>query len=227
MAKGDVCEVDGCNTTKNVSRSKKYNMALCGKHCAQLDMYGKIFARTVFDKNEIVTSGDITAITLYDGKNIEIGKTVINTRHLDLVINHKWRLSTQGYIMTTVDGKVILLHRLITGAKEGEVVDHINHQTLNNLDENLRVCSRQENGRNSKLNKNNTSGITGVTWHKSAKKWHAQIMVSRKTISLGLFVNINDAIVARKAAEVKYFREYAYDASLYPEVPQKLTEEVI
>jgi hypothetical protein len=208
MAKGDICEV--CGSTKNVSQSKKYQRKLCGKHTAQLDQYGKIFSRTVFDMNEIITIGDVSEIILYDKHHNECNRSKVNSRHIDLIKNHKWRLGSHGYLMTTIDGKGVLIHRLITGAKDGEVVDHKDHDTLNNLDDNLRVCSRQDNGRNSVKRKNNTSGITGVVWHKQAKKWHAQIMVNRKTINLGLYIDKNDAIAARKAAEIKYFGDFRY-----------------
>ncbi|MBC3889431.1 AP2 domain-containing protein [Acetobacterium paludosum] len=52
----------------------------------------------------------------------------------------------------------------------------------------------------------NTSGIKGVTWDKSRKKWVAQINFMRKHIFLGRFGEIEDAAKARKEAEEKYFK---------------------
>ena len=64
---------------------------------------------------------------------------------------------------------------------------------------------------NRRLNKNNTSGVKGVTWNKARKKWLAVINVDYKVIQLGGFVNKEDVIVARKEAEVKYWgREMEY-----------------
>lgn len=48
------------------------------------------------------------------------------------------------------------------------------------------------------------SGITGVRWHKQSKKWQARIRVDKQLMSLGLYVNLDDAIKAREAANLKY-----------------------
>lgn len=48
------------------------------------------------------------------------------------------------------------------------------------------------------------SGVRGVSWHKGKQKWRASICVQGKTHELGMFVNIQDAIKARKATEEKY-----------------------
>jgi hypothetical protein len=57
-----------------------------------------------------------------------------------------------------------------------------------------------------KSHKKNTSGAVGVHWNKRDKRWVAQIRVNNKTLSLGYFKDINDAIAARKAAEIEYGR---------------------
>lgn len=57
-----------------------------------------------------------------------------------------------------------------------------------------------------KVNKNSTSGHTGVSWSKTCHKYRAYITVSRKQISLGLYEKLDDAIAARKAGEEKYYR---------------------
>lgn len=57
-----------------------------------------------------------------------------------------------------------------------------------------------------RTNRNSRSGHTGVCWRENMQKYYAYIMVNRKQISLGLYTELDDAIVARKAAEEKYFR---------------------
>lgn len=54
--------------------------------------------------------------------------------------------------------------------------------------------------------KNNTSGITGVTWNKTRKRWVAQIVFKNQYFMLGRFKNKEDAIKARKEAEKKLFK---------------------
>lgn len=72
---------------------------------------------------------------------------------------------------------------------------------------NLRVVTPQINQVNRKrLNKNNRSGARGVYLARDGK-WCAQIMVYRKTLYLGRYVDIEQAIAARKAAELLYFGE--------------------
>ena len=73
---------------------------------------------------------------------------------------------------------------------------------------NLRWASKQVQSRNCRLSSNNKSGTTGVIWHKAAEKWRAYIMVNRKQINLGLYEDLEEAVKARKSAEVKYkFKE--------------------
>ena len=57
-----------------------------------------------------------------------------------------------------------------------------------------------------KKSKNNTSGVTGVSWDKTFQKWNAYIMLKRKRKNLGYFKDKQDAINARKEAEEKYFK---------------------
>ncbi|MGJ0738945.1 hypothetical protein [Enterococcus casseliflavus] len=57
-----------------------------------------------------------------------------------------------------------------------------------------------------KKNSNNTSGVTGVSWHKAKKKWMACIIFKGRRHHLGCFSDKQDGINARKEAEEKYFK---------------------
>lgn len=57
-----------------------------------------------------------------------------------------------------------------------------------------------------KLNRNNTSGYSGVSYSKNKKKWVAYIKFQYKSISLGTFATKEEAIHARKNAEEKYYK---------------------
>lgn len=80
------------------------------------------------------------------------------------------------------------------------VIDHINHDGLDNRIKNLRVVSVHENNRNVRLRKTNTSGHVGVSWYPSRSKWRAQISISGRSTTIGYFLNLYDAVSARKAA---------------------------
>lgn len=117
-----------------------------------------------------------------------------------------------GYIEVnlTTDGvsKKYLAHRIIFALHHGylpELVDHIDRDATNNYISNLREADKQINSINRGIPTNNTSGIRGVSWHKAAKKWTAQIKVKGKKIHLGTFKYIKDAKKSREEAEDRWF----------------------
>lgn len=132
----------------------------------------------------------------------------------DLIKDYCWNIDKDGYVVSSLiksDGNksTVKFHRIVTNCPEGMVVDHKYHNNNDNRKENLRICTNAQNGMNSKIKSNNTSGITGVSFDKRNKKWMAHIGINYKTIFLGYFDSIDDATKARKGAEKKYFGEYA------------------
>lgn len=111
-----------------------------------------------------------------------------------------------GYKNGLIFGKYYAAHRVCWALHYGrwpsEQIDHENRNRADNRILNLRDVSNSENQKNVKLQKNNTSGIVGVS--RKRKKWAATITVSRKQIHLGYFYNISDAVKARLAAEIEY-----------------------
>lgn len=83
-------------------------------------------------------------------------------------------------------------------------IDHINGIRDDNRICNLRIVSKGENAKNSKRRKDNKSGITGVTWDSVNLRWKAHIRVNNKQITVGRYVNLGDAVFARKEAEKLY-----------------------
>lgn len=71
--------------------------------------------------------------------------------------------------------------------------------------ENCRWASRSMQSYNQRRRYDNTSGRTGVNFVKRTGKWQARISVDNKRIFLGLFSVYEDAVVAREAAELRYF----------------------
>ena len=122
-------------------------------------------------------------------------------------------VDSKGYKRVCFKGKQYRAHRIAWLLHYGEMptkhIDHINGNKLDNRIANLRLADISENARNAKISKDNTSGYSGVTYHKKAKKWAASIMYNRKQIYLGVFENILDAVQARKQAEATYFGAFA------------------
>ncbi|MCK5601936.1 HNH endonuclease [Candidatus Pacearchaeota archaeon] len=116
-------------------------------------------------------------------------------------------LQQNGYISMAVHSKQCRAHRLaylyMTGAWPIEI-DHDDRVRHHNWWSNLNNGTSQDNNRNHPMKNTNTSGTTGVGWHKASKKWHAYISADGKEKGLGYYAYINDAIAARKAAEIKY-----------------------
>ena len=83
-------------------------------------------------------------------------------------------------------------------------LDHSNGSILDNHFLNLRWVTRQENGLNRKLQKNNTSGHVGVYQESKSKLYVSHLRSKGKQIVLGRFINLEDAIKARKEGELKW-----------------------
>lgn len=93
---------------------------------------------------------------------------------------------------------------------DGMLVDHINGDICDNRLENLRLATPMQNAHNSKTRAKSKSGQTGVYRTPSVKEsWLAGICVGGKAIRLGKFKTKDAAIAARRAAEIKYFGEFA------------------
>lgn len=111
-----------------------------------------------------------------------------------------------GYKMGRLFDRPVKAHRvawaMTTGKWPSKHMDHINSKRSDNRIENLREVTPAENQRNQKKRRNNISGHTGV--YRNCNKWVASIRINYKTINLGRYVDIEDAIAARKAAEVEY-----------------------
>lgn len=117
----------------------------------------------------------------------------------------KGYISRTGYWITDLGGKHNKTHRLIwiymTGKEPEGYIDHINHIKTDNRWCNLRDVTKQDNEKNLGKSPKNTSGITGVYWHKQCQKWRACIQVDGKQVALGLYASKEEAAQVRKAAE--------------------------
>jgi hypothetical protein len=199
------CKIDGCHRVINKD-------GLCSMHQNRITKFGNPLVRTIYDKNEVVIDDDIVTMYIYDYKGVKILETKFNLVHIGEVSKHKWCIKdrhSSPYVVSSINGKMVRLHRFIMNAEKGVMVDHIDGDTLNNLDNNLRIVTQKQNTYNCALSKNNRSGHSGVSWMDRAKKYRAYIMINKKQIHLGLFETIDEAIESRKNAEIKYFNEFS------------------
>jgi len=113
-----------------------------------------------------------------------------------------------GYQQITIKRRKYLSHRLAWFFVNNEwptLIDHIDGDGMNNKICNLRIVTHSQNTMNCKINKNSRSGVNGVSFCNKKKKWTTYIQSKGKTIHLGRFVEKDDAIKSRRAAENQIF----------------------
>ena len=165
-------------------------------------------------KNDYEIRGDVTAIILSSPKYGKM-ETIISTKQFDLANEFmntwyaKYEPKTNSFYavgnMTVSQGKrrVYGLHQWLCGLPGGLIVDHKNHDTLNNTVDNLRILTRGQNRQNLKgASRSSKSGARGVTWNHRCKRWQARMWIDGEFHYIGQFETIEEAddaaIKARK-----------------------------
>tara|TARA_R100001509_G_scaffold106669_2_gene63267 strand:- start:2311 stop:3336 length:1026 start_codon:yes stop_codon:yes gene_type:complete len=135
------------------------------------------------------------------------------------------------YVYTFPNGKqrtyvakdTLSIHRLIMNPEKGQVVDHINGNTLDNRKHNLRCCSYQGNSANSIGRHKTKSKYKGVSpCRGKTNPWAAMIRKDGKTVNLGSYNTEEDAAMAYDIAAIEIHGEFSYtnfpiEKYLYPE----------
>lgn len=215
---------------KGISKSSNNTLWICKCDCGKIKNVGTKALRSGKSKScgclrsEMLTNKRNKNIYKFN-ENTIIGITsngdefIFDFEYYDIVKKHYWYTDNNGYISTKSGTKKLLqLHKLITNTNGDKIIDHINRDKKDNRKENLRVCTARENCINRGMLKNNTSGTMGVCFDKSRNKWTATIVINNKNKHLGRYENIEDAIIARLKAELKYFRkEFAPQRHLFKE----------
>ena len=110
-----------------------------------------------------------------------------------------------GYIVIRIDGTLHKAHRLAWLYSYGLIptknIDHINQTPGDNRISNLREADQHENNQNRRVQRNSSSGATGVSLHKASQRWHARIHLRDGCRSLGYYDTKEAAVRARRDAE--------------------------
>lgn len=151
--------------------------------------------------------------------------TIVDFEDFDYLNQWKWCviiMKNTSYAIRSMWDKIekrrniIYIHRLIMNCPNSKFVDHIDGNGLDNRKENLRICTRIQNSGNSKISKNNTSGVKGVRFKKESNWWVANIKINNKLKFLGSFPNMDDAKNAYTVAAKKHFGEFYSDGIKCP-----------
>lgn len=107
--------------------------------------------------------------------------------------------------------KKIFMHRVILNAKKGQIIDHIDGDSLNNQKSNLRFCSHSQNIMNGPSRLGSTSRFLGVSKRqfKNSLKWKAQIQQNGKNYHIGVYDSEKEAALIYNVAASFAFREFA------------------
>ena len=142
--------------------------------------------------------------------NGEMFRTFIDSSSYSKVCDMNWFINNKGYVAGKVDGEYALLHRYILGLKigDGQCVDHINQNRLDNRLSNLRICSFKDNLKNKSKYKNSKSKFAGVDIRAlvdGSISYRARIRNDGKCINLGTFKTEIEAAKAfdKKAVELR------------------------
>lgn len=147
-------------------------------------------------KNNYIVEGDIVKIELkrkgkppvyaiIDLTDLPIVQEFPGTFHLkkdkrksgDLLYAYAHVKDEDGKYTTTQ------LHRILMEPEKGQLIDHINHDGLDNRRScNLRIATGIQNSYNRYLGSNNKSGTLGLSFHRGKRKWKAQLIYRKQPI---------------------------------------------
>lgn len=137
---------------------------------------------------------------------------LIDTEDLNKVSNYNWHINSEGYARARIKTRYRTMHRLILDLVNSDInlqlhIDHINRNKLDNRKSNLRICTNAENQQNAKLPITNKSGYKGIRFiEKQTKRpWRVNIRANKQKIEIGSYATLEEAIEARKQAELQYF----------------------
>jgi hypothetical protein len=167
-------------------------------------------------KNKYEVRGDITAIFINSPKHGDL-ETIISTAKLEVALSFpntwyaRYEPKTNSFYavgnMTIEKNKrrTFGLHQWVMSRPKNMVIDHLNHETLNNLDENLRVVTKAQNSQNRiGSTRANVSGVRGVRWSKREQKWQVRMKVNGKESQFGTFKTVGEAEELSKEIRKKY-----------------------
>lgn len=129
------------------------------------------------------------------------GVALVDDADLERLSAFRWFLNSNGYAARAIgDGRAELMHREIMGLGhgDGQFVDHVNQNKLDNRRENLRVVDALASAQNRPSCRGSSSRFRGVSWAKDKRRWRVRPQLGGASVHVGYFAS---EIEAAKAAE--------------------------
>lgn len=163
----------------------------------------------------LITAEELRLLFSYDPDTGEFSRIRLNGTK-----QNRWKPGTKvgtlgpdGYIRISIGRRLYVAQRLaflyMTGRWPHPEVDHKDRDRSNNRWDNLREATYGQNRANRPVQKNNATGIKGVSRCSRTDKWLAFIQVAKKGHCIGRYDTISEAAQAYKDAANKFYGEFA------------------
>lgn len=151
----------------------------------------------------------VAIIPVVNHKKEVVAYTTVSDAIWHECMRYSWNMGTNGYVQGYVDnyGKLLRLNRFVMGAADDELVDHIDHNKLNNTDENLRFSNHGNNNHNRKKKQGGTSKYFGV-W-KNGSMWTGEIRKDGERHYVGSYKTEEEAARAYNEKAKELYGEFA------------------
>lgn len=164
-----------------------------------------------------VETGTYFNIIVFNHIGAVKGKIKISLDDEGFCKKHTWGIATvtggikYAYRKSKSDDHIVYMHRLLSDAKSGDHIDHINGDSLDNRRFNLRSCSPGNNLRNQRAKESGSSKFHGVTWYKALQKWRVQTLDinTGKNRHIGYFEDERRAALAYNKAVLEAGNEFS------------------
>lgn len=159
-------------------------------------------------RNKFKIDGDEVIIQLGGKRNLSTRISLSSfervVKHIPCTWGHTPNSHGKSYVKARIKGRTVSLHRVITDAPEGKVVDHIDGDGLNNTDGNLRIGSHQQNMCNRRGKAVSNTGVRGVSLD-GRGKYRARV----GQVQIGSFSTLEEATMAVEKARKEMYGEWA------------------
>lgn len=170
--------------------------------------------RPQFTPNDYSVEGDQALIELRSRRGGILAEAVVDACDLERVLAFgRWTARFDRWtnsFYTTCNQPRIDLHRFIVSAVPGQIVDHIDRDTLNCRNSNLRFCTKSQNGQNRKYeNGIARSGVRNVVWDCRRSMWRVRINKDGHKYDFGSFADVEEAAIVAERERKKLHGEFA------------------